>query len=113
MSKQETESVMEKIATNSVEALERVLTARYGPLLRHDQVAELLDVSPKSLSNTLRRSQEPNVRYLHSKKLRFGRRVRYQAMSVAEALALDPEELQRKLTALRSGGSGSGKSRKK
>lgn len=98
---------------NSVEALQQVLTARYGPLLRHDQVAELLDVSPKSLSNTLRRSQEPNVLYLSLKKLRFGRRVRYQAISVAEALALDPEELQRRLAALRNGGSGSGKRRKK
>ena len=41
------------------------------------------DVSPKSLSNTLR-SQEPNVEYLNLKKLRFGRRVRYQAISVAK-----------------------------
>lgn len=98
---------------NSVEILQQVLTARYGPLLRHDQVAEVLDVSPKSLSNTLRRSQEPNVLYLNSTKLHFGRRVRYQAVSVAEALALHSEELQRRLTALRDGGSGNGKHRKK
>lgn len=90
---------MGREATNSVEALQQVLIARYGPLLRHDQVAEVLDVSPKSLSNTLRRSREPNVRYLYSKKLRFGRRVRYQATSVAEALTLGVEELEARLAA--------------
>ncbi len=103
---------MGKIATNSVEVLQQVLTARYGPLLRHDQVAEVLDVSPKSLGNTLRRSQDPNVQYLHSKKLRFGRRVRYQALSVAEALALDPEELEDRLATVRNGRTGNGKRRK-
>lgn len=98
---------------NSVEALQQALTARYGPLLRHEHVAELLDVSPKSLSNTLRRSREPNVRYLNLKRLRFGRRVRYQASSVAEALALAPYELEQKLAELRNGGSVNGARRKK
>jgi hypothetical protein len=107
------EQAVGRIATKSKEALQQVLTGRYGPLLRHDQVAEVLDVSPKSLSNTLRRSQERKVRYLNLKKLRFGRRVRYQAASVAEVLALDPEELQTRLAALRNRGAGNGKQRKK
>lgn len=104
---------MGRIAIDSVEALQEALAAKYGPLLRHDQVAEVLDVSSESLSNTLRRSREPNVLYLKLKKLRFGRRVRYQAISVAEALALGPEELEERLTALRTRGSGNGKERKK
>ena len=96
---------------DSVEDLQQMLMARYGPLLRHEQVAEVLDVSSKSLGNTLRRSQEPNVLYLKLKKLRFGRRVRYSAVSVAEALALNPGELEQRLTVL-AGGSGDGKRRR-
>lgn len=107
------DQVVGRVATDSVEVLQQVLTAKYKLLLRHNQVAEVLGVSPKSLSNTLRRSQDPNVRYLTLKKLRFGRRVRYQAISVAEALALDSEELQRRLAALRIGGSPDSKRRKK
>ncbi|HET6628893.1 MAG TPA: hypothetical protein VFG91_03870 [Woeseiaceae bacterium] len=107
------EQAVGRIATNSVEVLQQVLTVKYGPLLRHDQVADVLSVSPKSLHNTLRRSQAPNVLYLNLKKLRFGRRVRYQAISVAEALTLDPEELKRRLAAWRNGGSDSGKRRRK
>lgn len=94
--------------TGSVEDLQQMLIGRYGPLLRHEQVAEVLDVSPGSLGNTLRLSQEPNVVYLKLKKLRFGRRVRYSAVSVAEALALNPGELEQRLTVL-AGGSGDNK----
>ncbi|NNE34847.1 MAG: hypothetical protein HKN13_06405 [Rhodothermales bacterium] len=72
--------------------------------MRHDQVAEVLDVSPESLGNTLRRSHEPNVVYLKHNKLRFGRRVRYSAIAVAEALVLDHAELSRRLEDLDEGG---------
>ncbi|MEX0706504.1 MAG: hypothetical protein WD078_00965 [Woeseia sp.] len=81
-----------------VEEIGHALTERYGPLLRHDQVAKVLDVSPESLGNTLRRSREPNVMYLKKKKLRFGRRVRYSAIAVAEALVLDHDELTRRMS---------------
>ena len=97
-------------AIGPVEELQQMLVARYGPLLRHDQVAEVLDVSPESLRNTLRLSEEPNVLYLNLKKLRFGRRVRYSAVSIAEALILNPGELEQKLRML-TGGSGNGKRR--
>lgn len=81
-----------------VEEIGHALTEQYGPLLRHDQVAKVLDVSPESLGNTLRRSREPNVMYLKRKKLRFGRRVRYSAITVAEALVLDHDELKRRMS---------------
>ena len=81
-----------------VDEVRQVLTEQYGPLLRHDQVAKVLDVSPESLGNTMRRSREPNVVYLKLKKLRFGRRVRYSATAVAEALVLDHIELKRRLS---------------
>lgn len=81
-----------------VEEIGHALTEQYGPLLRHDQVAKVLDVSPESLGNTMRRSREPNVMYLKRKKLRFGRRVRYSAIAVAEALVLDHDELKRRMS---------------
>lgn len=83
---------------STVDEVRHALTERYGPLLRHDQVAEVLDVSPESLGNTMRRSREPNVVYLKLKKLRFGRRVRYSAIAVAEALVLDHGELNRRMS---------------
>lgn len=81
-----------------VDEVRRALMEQYGPLLRHDQVAEVLDVSPESLGNTMRRSREPNVVYLKLQKLRFGRRVRYSAKAVAEALVLDHDELSQRMS---------------
>ena len=63
----EMEQDVGRTAIDSIEALHEALTAKYGHLLRPDQVAEVLDVSTESLSNTLRRSREPNVLYLISK----------------------------------------------
>ncbi len=88
-----------------VDEISHALTEQYGPLLRHNQVAEVLDVSPESLGNTMRRSREPNVVYLKCKKLRFGRRVRYSAVAVAEALVLDHGELHRRLAEAKKDGS--------
>lgn len=103
---------MARIMEKSVEELQQTLTTKYGPLLRHNQVAEVLDVSPESLGNTMRRSREPNVMYLKLKKLRFGRRVRYSAISVAEALLLEPGEIEQRLEAISEGGPGNGQRRK-
>ena len=89
---------------NPVNEIQQVLAAEYGPFLRHCQVAEVLDVSPESLSNTMRRSREPNVVYLRLRKLRFGRRVRYSAITVAEALVLDSHELERRMKESDEGG---------
>jgi hypothetical protein len=91
------ENVMETAIAKPLDEVQRMLTEQYGPLMRHDQVAEVLDVSPESLGNTMRRSHEPNVVYLKRNKLRFGRRVRYSAIAVAEALVLDHAELARRL----------------
>lgn len=88
---------METAMGKPLDEVQKLLTEQYGPLMRHDQVAEFLDVSPESLGNTMRRSHEPNVVYLRRNKLRFGRRVRYSAIAVAEALVLDHAELKRRL----------------
>lgn len=96
---------MSSVVVSAVSELQQLLTAEYGPFLQHHQVAEVLSVSPESLSNTMRRSREPNVVYLRLKKLRFGRRVRYSAIAVAEALALDHSEIKRRLQASDEGGS--------
>lgn len=98
------ENVMQGAIPNRIDEVQKMLTAQYGPLMRHDQVAEVLDVSPESLGNTMRRSLEPNVVYLKLNKLRFGRRVRYSAIAVAEALVLDHEELARRLESVGQGG---------
>jgi len=90
---------------NSVYAVQQELTAQYGPFLRHRHVAEVLDVSPESLRNTLRRSRQANVVYLGLNKLRFGRRIRYTAKCVAEALVLDGHELERRMKESDAGGS--------
>lgn len=95
---------METANGNPVDEVQKLLTEQYGPLMRHDQVAEVLDVSPESLGNTMRRSHEPNVVYLKRNKLRFGRRVRYSAIAVAEALVLDQAELARRLEGFVEGG---------
>ena len=95
---------METAIASPLDEVQKMLTEQYGPLLRHDQVAEVLDVSPESLGNTLRRSLEPNVLYLRRNKLRFGRRVRYSAVAVAEALVLDHAELTRRLNDFVEGG---------
>lgn len=95
---------MESAIANPLDEVQKMLTEQYGPLMRHDQVAEVLDVSPESLGNTLRRSLEPNVLYLRRNKLRFGRRVRYSAIAVAEALVLDHAELTRRLNSFADGG---------
>ena len=81
------------------------LQAVYGLYMRHRQLAEVMDISPKSLSNTMRRSQEPNIEYLRRNTVRLGRRIRYPVLSVAEALVLDNEELERRLQAFEEGGS--------
>lgn len=81
------------------------LQAVYGLYMRHRQLAELMGISPKSLSNTMRRSQEPNIVYLRRNTVRLGRRIRYPVLCVAEALVLDDEELSRRLKECDAGGS--------
>lgn len=81
------------------------LQAVYGLYMRHRQLAEVMDISPKSLSNTMRRSQEPNIVYLRHNIVRLGRRIRYPVHCVAEALVLDDEELARRLQAREERGS--------
>jgi len=84
------------------------LQAVYGLYMRHRQLAKVMDISPKSLSNTMRRSQEPNIVYLRRNTVRLGRRIRYPVLCVAEALVLDDAELVRRLEALEEGGSADG-----
>lgn len=81
------------------------LQAVYGLYMRHRQLAELMGISAKSLSNTMRRSKEPNIVYLRRNTVRLGRRIRYPVLCVAEALVLDDEELARRLQAREEGGS--------
>ena len=81
------------------------LQAVYGLYMRHRQLAELMGISAKSLSNTMRRSKEPNIVYLRRNTVRLGRRIRYPVLCVAEALVLDGEELARRLKECEAGGS--------
>lgn len=81
------------------------LQAVYGLYMRHRHLAELMGISAKSLSNTMRRSKEPNIVYLQRNTVRLGRRIRYPVLCVAEALVLDGEELARRLKECEAGGS--------
>lgn len=80
------------------------LQAVYGLYMRHRQLAEVMNISSKSLSNTMRRSQEPNIVYLRRNTVRLGRRIRYPVLCVAEALVLDDDELARRLKEVDAGG---------
>lgn len=81
------------------------LQAVYGLYMRHRQLAEVMNISSKSLSNTMRRSQAPNIVYLRRNTVRLGRRIRYPVLCVAEALVLDDDELVRRLKECNAGGS--------
>lgn len=81
------------------------LQAVYGLYMRNRELAEAMKISSKSLSNTLRRSQAPNIVYLRSNAVRLGRRVRYPVLCVAEALVLGDYELTRRLEEGDAGGS--------
>ena len=94
------------MVSSELSQVEKALTAEYGLYLRHGQVAELLDISPESLRNTMRRCDAPNVVYLCQHKLQFGRRIRYFAGAVAEALVLNGRELERRLQQSKKGGPG-------
>ena len=93
---------------NQLDKERAALQAVYGLYMRHGQLAKVMDISPKSLSNTMRRSQEPNIVYLRRNTVRLGRRIRYPVLCVAEALVLDDDELVRRLDALEEGGSADG-----
>lgn len=80
-----------------VTELLRTLKSAYGGFLEPKDVADVFDVSLESLRSTIRRSKEPNVVYLRRHKLRFGRRVRFPAQAVAEALLLDAVEIESRL----------------
>jgi len=77
------------------------LTTLYGAFLRMADLAKVLKTSRASLHNTLRTSREPNIKYLLASRRRFGRRVYFASASVAEALVLDPDELQQRLDGTR------------
>ena len=96
------------MAQNNVSQLSRerdALQAVYGLYMRHRQLAEVMNISSKSLSNTMRRSQQPNIVYLRRNTVRLGRRIRYPVICVAEALVLDDDELARRLKECDAGGS--------
>ena len=96
------------MAQDKVSQLNRerdALQTVYGLYMRHRQLAEVMNISSKSLSNTMRRSQEPNIVYLRRNTVRLGRRIRYPVLCVAEALVLDDDELARRLKEGDAGGS--------
>ncbi|MDA0822839.1 MAG: hypothetical protein O3C28_10480 [Proteobacteria bacterium] len=96
------------MAQDKVSQLNRerdALQTVYGLYMRHRQLAEVMNISSKSLSNTMRRSQEPNIVYLRRNTVRLGRRIRYPVLCVAEALVLDNDELARRLKDCDAGGS--------
>ena len=96
------------MAQNKVSQLNRerdALQTVYGLYMRHRQLAEVMNISSKSLSNTMRRSQEPNIVYLRRNTVRLGRRIRYPVLCVAEALVLDDDELARRVKDCDAGGS--------
>ncbi|MEX0709401.1 MAG: hypothetical protein WD078_15705 [Woeseia sp.] len=95
------------MAHNNVSRLSRerdALQAVYGLYMRHRQLAEVMNISSKSLSNTMRRSQAPNIVYLRRNTVRLGRRIRYPVLCVAEALVLEDDELARRLKEVDAGG---------
>jgi hypothetical protein len=96
------------MAKDKVSQLNRerdALQAVYGLYMQNRQLAEVMNISSKSLSNTMRRSQEPNVVYLRCNTVRLGRRIRYPVLCVAEALVLDDDELVRRVKEGDAGGS--------
>ena len=96
------------MAQDKVSQLNRerdALQTVYGLYMRHRQLAEVMNISSKSLSNTMRRSQQPNIVYLRRNTVRLGRRIRYPVLCVAEALVLDDDELARRVKDCDAGGS--------
>ena len=86
-------SQQRELLTQSTDAL----TTLYGAFLRISDLAKVLKTSPESLQNTLRTSRQPAVRYIRAHRRRFGRRVYFPAVIVAEALILHRDELLRRL----------------
>ena len=75
------------------EQMTRSLIERYGELISRRDLAKLLDTSPESLGNILRRNNDLKTQLLRINKTRFGRRVFYPAAVVAAVFTFDEEEL--------------------
>jgi hypothetical protein len=65
--------------------IEEALVRQYGPLLSLEDLAIILDRSPKGLRISLRSSDEW-VRRINSARLRLGRRVYFRTSDIANVL---------------------------
>ena len=72
------------------EQLTNILTDRYGPFLTINQLAEVLDRSPNGLRISLQKDGVLS-RQLNGARKKIGRRVYFNAISIAEIMT-DPEE---------------------
>ncbi|MFQ6024765.1 MAG: hypothetical protein ACE5NW_18785 [Acidiferrobacterales bacterium] len=76
------------------EQMSRSLIERYGELISRRDLAKIVDTSPESLGNALRRNNDLKTQVLRANKRRFGRRVFYPAAMVAAVFTLDDGELR-------------------
>lgn len=65
--------------------IEEALTARYGPLLSINQLANVLDRSAQGLRLSLRTDSEW-TRAINAARLKLGRRVYFRTAEIAKAL---------------------------
>ena len=79
--------MQEKLITHSL-PLEAQLPERYGPLLTQQELAQLLDRSPRGLRYSLGYSSDSKIRALHKCGRRLGRRNYYPIAEVAAITSL-------------------------
>lgn len=71
--------------SNVTQQMTEILTDKYGPFLSIKQLAEVLDRSPNGLRISLQQDG-PVSKKLKSAKTRVGRRVYFNAVSIAEIM---------------------------
>lgn len=75
----------------------QLLTAKYGLVMWHFQLADLLNTSSPSLRNRMRNPKSVFFRYLKHYRRRVGRKIVYLTARVAEAIVLSDSELVRRM----------------
>lgn len=72
--------------SDSISATYQYLLTQYGPLLTLKHMAEVLHGTPNGLRMAMSRKQQPFARSLAESRVRFGRRVFFEARQVARLI---------------------------
>jgi len=72
--------------TTQTEQMTNILLEKYGPFLSIEQLADVLDRSPKGLRITLQRANSEVTKQFKPARKKLGRRVYFNAVRVAEIM---------------------------